>query len=425
MVTALCLLALPAAANAPYECDNRYGPCGAPNQSGGGGGGGGGSILVNNTDLGDTYQNSDDYDDDGLEDTYDNCPWVANVDQIDDDGDGIGSACDNCPAAPNVDQLDLDGDILGDVCDPDLDGDDVENAVDLCVDRPDPFQRDLDEDGLGDACDPDMDNDGIPNLEDNCPMVSNPGQSNADPDTWGDACDDDDDADGIRNTWDNCLTVANRDQLDSDDDQIGDACDADVDNDSIINELDNCPATGNPDQVDADRDLVGDLCDDRYCFVVEGDLDNCLDPTAAFTAYAPVLEGQTGEPVRLRLFANQENQPIRYSWRIVDAPAGSRATLDHPVGAVNHSSPHEYRYLADQVAAITPDQPGTYTLELSAELAFADPVTGQVNARSVVTTTLEATGEPTGGGCSSVPVPALAWALGPAGLLLLARRRRR
>ena len=51
-----------------YECDDRYQECGTPEQSGGGGCGcGGGSILVNNTDLGDTYQYADDYDDDGIE----------------------------------------------------------------------------------------------------------------------------------------------------------------------------------------------------------------------------------------------------------------------------------------------------------------------------------------------------------------------
>ena len=116
---------------------------------------------------------------------------------------------------------------------------------------------------------------------------------------------------------------------------------------------------------------------------------------------------------------------MRYSWRIIEAPAGSRASIAHPVGAVNQSSPHEYRYLADQVATLTPDRAGTYTLELSTELAFNDPVTGQVNARSVVLTTFEATGNETGAGCNSVPSPIWGWTLLPASLLLLVRRRQR
>lgn len=38
-----------------------------------------------------------DADGDGVADGVDNCPTVANADQIDSDGDGIGDACDNCP----------------------------------------------------------------------------------------------------------------------------------------------------------------------------------------------------------------------------------------------------------------------------------------------------------------------------------------
>ena len=48
----------------PFECDNNFGACGTPEMSGGGGGGGGGSVLIAFTDLGDTYQNADDFDDD-------------------------------------------------------------------------------------------------------------------------------------------------------------------------------------------------------------------------------------------------------------------------------------------------------------------------------------------------------------------------
>ncbi len=73
----------------------------------------------------------DDVDGDGIEDTVDNCPTVANPGQENTDGapDG-GDACDddddndnwqddydNCPLDANPDQADADGDGIGDACD--------------------------------------------------------------------------------------------------------------------------------------------------------------------------------------------------------------------------------------------------------------------------------------------------------------------
>lgn len=112
-----------------FECDNNFGDCGTPQQSGGGGGGG--SVLIANTDLGDTYQNADDYDDDGVEDGSDNCMRIQNPSQTDRDGDGIGDACDNCLTVWN-DQQDTDGDGFGDWCDNDIDNDNIDNSADEC-----------------------------------------------------------------------------------------------------------------------------------------------------------------------------------------------------------------------------------------------------------------------------------------------------
>lgn len=84
-----------------------------------------------------------DSDNDGISDSTDNCPNLANSQQLDNDGDGIGNVCDstpdgnvldadndgiyddidNCPNAVNSDQLDNDGDGVGNVCDPTPNGD--------------------------------------------------------------------------------------------------------------------------------------------------------------------------------------------------------------------------------------------------------------------------------------------------------------
>jgi len=347
---------------------------------------------------------------------------VSNADQVDDDGDGVGTACDNCPADYNDDQSNLDGDSLGDLCDDDRDGDGVDNGADICPDTPDPLQKNADEDAWGDACDPDMDEDGILNLDDNCPLVFNPDQANEDPDTWGDLCDDDDDSDSIRNTYDNCPQIANYEQDDTDADLIGDACDADLDNDGYINDLDNCPEVVNEDQEDADRDGLGEACDDAYCYVVLGDVDNCLDPTDPFAVYTPAMQAEVGDEVRLRLFSNHTNQPIRYAWSLQATPNGSRASIDNPVGAASISTPYEYHYLADRVATFTPDEPGTYEVHVVAELVWEDVVTGEMGTSAEMWTTLEVTGE-SSGGCSTGPLALGAWWL-MIPLLGLGRRRR-
>ena len=90
-----------------YECDNNFEDCGTPEQSGGGGGKG--SVLIANTDLGDSYQHADDYDDDGIEDPSDNCMRIPNPQQLDRDGDGIGDSCDNCLTIFNPYQENMDG----------------------------------------------------------------------------------------------------------------------------------------------------------------------------------------------------------------------------------------------------------------------------------------------------------------------------
>jgi len=76
-----------------------------------------------------------DADGDGIADTADNCPAVANASQTDSDRDGVGDACDappppvdtdgdgvadtsdNCPTVANADQADADNDGIGNVCD--------------------------------------------------------------------------------------------------------------------------------------------------------------------------------------------------------------------------------------------------------------------------------------------------------------------
>ena len=231
----------------------------------------------------------------------------------DTDGDGVPNSLDNCPTVANPAQTDTDSDGLGDACDPDDDNDGFADAVDCNPTNPTIYPGATEvADGRDNDCDTLVD-EGLPVDNDGDGFFGPPG---------GIDCNDADST-----IYPGAVEIAN-DGIDQDCNGSDLVITTDTDGDGVPNSLDNCPTVANPAQTDTDSDGLGDACEAAPPTAV--DLTPVLAALAVIEAKVDALEAKLDSNLDAPVSSRASQQSVDTIEAKLDAginaPVGTRAT---------------------------------------------------------------------------------------------------
>ncbi len=184
-----------------------------------------------------------------------------------------------------VNQLDSDGDGKSDICDPDIDNDGIPNSSDNCPSVANPGQQNLDGDIYGDACDNDIDGEGFPNARETA-TGANPTNALSIVEVCDGLDNDADtlvDEDALDHDGD---TQINDPGPDADGDTIKDCLDTntDTDGDTVPNSSD----TNDDDDGNPDPDFNDGALDTRENWMGIDSLDYCADNSNDWTWFVDI-----------------------------------------------------------------------------------------------------------------------------------------
>lgn len=256
-----------------------------------------------------------DKDGDGVADTLDNCPDIANPDQLntdkandggnacdtDDDNDGIADTADAFPIDAN-ESVDTDKDGIGNNADSDDDNDGVADTADAFPLDASEYQ-DHDYDGIGNNADPDDDGDGVFDINDAFPTDASE-TLDSDGDGIGNNADTDDDNDGVSDSED-AFPFDASESTDTDKDGTGNNADADDDNDGVLDTDDAFPLDA-AESLDSDKDGIGNNAD------TDDDNDGLSDVAESELGTSPVLADTDGDGINDPDEAQYGTSPVNF-----------------------------------------------------------------------------------------------------------------